>query len=47
MGAATATELRDTKWQLQQLRTQHDHVTAKAATQVDALNRAEDQVEVG
>jgi hypothetical protein len=42
-----ATQLRDTKWRLQQLETQYDHATSKASAQMEAFKMAEEQLEVG
>lgn len=42
-----ATQLRDTKWRLQQLETQYDHATSKANAQMEAFKMAEEQLEVG
>lgn len=41
-----ATELRDTKWRLQQLETQYDHAVSKSNAQGDAFKLAEEQLEV-
>ena len=42
-----AVQLRDAKWRLQQLQTQHDHLVAKCESQQDAYKYSEDQLEDG
>ena len=41
----TAMQLRDTKWRLQQLQTQHDHLVAKSDSQKEAYQFSEEQIE--
>jgi outer membrane murein-binding lipoprotein Lpp len=46
MNDELSSQVRDLKWKLQQLQTQHDHVSSKASAHLEGLKTAEDQLEV-